>query len=77
MSLKSLKANQLDKSELLAIKAGAAPDCADGTILIHIPGVGYECVPQDICQWVIYPDPDPIGTSDNPPAPPENEGHSF
>ena len=61
MSLKSLKANELSKSEQLAIKAGLAPDCDEGTILHYVPGTGYQCVPLSICEWVILPDPPPPG----------------
>ncbi len=62
MKFESLKANRLSKEELLAIKAGSAPDCDGGTILQHVPGTGYVCVPLEICEWVITDPPPPPGS---------------
>ena len=59
MKLDALKVNALSKTELLANKAGVAPDCNEGTVLQHVPGTGYVCVPLGFCEWVLLPDPPP------------------
>lgn len=61
MKIKSLKTNQLSKSELMSAKAGFFPDCEEGTFRQYVQGVGYQCVPLGFCEWVFLPDPPPPG----------------